>query len=166
LETDRGAVLTVRAALRKVVDFSKARITDVNWWRKANLLIRRMADDDNLLVLRAAFDYQRSLVGNSGTTDESFKASQKAAQKLMKSLQSIVYPWDVARADTEVNNLIDSYKKMIGDPDDPTFQRKLLHDLETQKSQEDAEKPETEDERINRLLAERDAHYAKQKLAL
>ena len=57
-----------------------------------------------------------------------------------------------------------SYKKLVGDPDDPEFRKKLVHDLAVVEARDAAAATvgpeETEGERIDRLLRERDARYA------
>lgn len=163
MEADRGAVLTLRAAVRGVIDFSQARVHDVRWWRRANVLIRAMAAEDDLVAVRAAFDLQRSLVGNAGLTEKSFEGCQKKAQALFGDIVECLYPWSVkdaaARTEGQMGSLIDAYKKMVGDPDDPEFQKKLLHDLTTLEAEQAAEPAESESDRIDRLLRERDEHY-------
>lgn len=168
MESDRGAVLTVRAAARGIVDFSKVRVLDVSWWRRANILIRGMARDDELTTIRAAFDYQRSLVGNSGLTDESFKETQKTARALFREVINTVSPW-AAKSEKQahsehMNSLLEAYKKLVGDPDDPEFRAKLLHDRQLlADGPPDKVTVEDENKRIDRLLAERDAFYAARK---
>lgn len=150
----------LRAAARGVVDFSKARLGDVAWWRRVNTLVQAMARDDELVPLRAAFDYRRSLVGNSGLTPESFKDSQKTAGDLFQEITTVVRPWAdkaaAAATETVVGGLIDAYKRLIGDPNDPEFRAKLVKDLEAQKAGRGA-RTESDEERVERLMQERDA---------
>lgn len=161
MESDRGAVLTVRAAARGVIDFSRARVRDVRWWRRSNAIIRAMDRDDEFDLVRAAFDLQRSLVGNSGLTDESFKQAQKTANEAFAQLQQIRRPWfDKAKAKADaIAGMIAEYKKYIGDPDDPVFREKLLADAAAAEAAS-APPAESEDARIERLIRERDAHEA------
>lgn len=123
-----------------------------------------MAAEDDLVAVRAAFDLQRSLVGNSGLTDESFKSCQKTSQALFGDIMDAIHPWAAKTAESrkngQVDSLLETYKRLVGDPDDPEFQKKLLHDLEQyEKSLEPKAAVEPEDDRINRLLKERDEHY-------
>jgi hypothetical protein len=163
LETDRGAVLTLRAAARGVIDFSKARVDDVRWWRRTNVLIKTMSVEDDMVAVRAAFDLQRSLVGNSGLTDKSFEASQKTAKALFGDIVEVLYPWSskesAARKAGEIEGLINQYKQLVGDPNDPEFQKKLEHDYEVFKNQDSAVEVESDSERIDRLMQEREARY-------
>lgn len=164
MEADRGAVLTIRAAARGVVDFSRARVRDVGWWRRTNALIRAMDRDDRLVLAKAAFDHQLSLVGNSALTDESFKKSQETARELYQEILNLAEPW-AARSVADVkaatrSGLISAYKRLIGDPDDPAFRRKLLADQERLKAGKVAAAPvETQDQKIDRLMRERDEYY-------
>ena len=123
-----------------------------------------MARDDEYHTLRAAFDYQRSLVGNSGLTEESFKKSQETSRMLFQELINVQTPWAAQTAEeaktSTIAGLVDMYKKRLGDPNDPEFQKKLEHDYYQWKNGTVEEKVETDDERITRLMRERDAHYA------
>lgn len=163
METDRGAVLTLRAAARGIIDFSQARPLDVRWWRRTNVLMKAMAADDDLIAVRAAFDLQRSLVGNGSLTEKSFEGCQKSAKALFGDIIEVLYPWSAKDAEAkkqgQLNGMIDAYKKLVGDPDDPEFQKKLLHDLALQDAQAQEEPEESEGDRIDRLLKERDEHY-------
>lgn len=122
-----------------------------------------MAAEDDLVAVRAAFDLQRSLVGNSGLTEKSFEATQKKAQALFGDIVECLYPWSAqdsaSRSASQVNGMINAYKQLVGDPDDPEFQKKLAHDLALLEADEAVETPETDSERIDRLLKERDDHY-------
>jgi hypothetical protein len=163
LETDRGAVLTCRAAARGAIDFTKANVRDLSWWRMTNAVISSMARTEEIVALQAAYDFQLALVGNSGLTEESFKASQKTGKEIFQQIIDTQMPWAAAdlkgQKDREVNSLIDAYKRMIGDPDDPEFQKKLLHDMELQDKPKVVVKKESEEDRIARLIEERDKHY-------
>lgn len=164
MEADRGAVLTQRAAVRGVVDFTTARLLDVRWWRRTNVLIQAMAAEDKIIATRAAFDLQRSLVGNSGLTEKSFEECQKAAKALFGDIVDCLHPWAAKDAEGrkagQLDNMIADYKKYVGDPDDPEYAKKLLHDLERLDAQEKVDGPaESETERIDRLLKERDDRY-------
>lgn len=164
MESDRGAVLTLRAASRGVIDFSKARVLDVSWWRRANALIRAMDSEDDLVAIRAAFDFQRSLVGNSGLTEQSFKDCQKSAKALLGELLNALHPWLAKARPDEISGLVEKYKKLVGDPADPEFRKKLDHDLALLDAADAEQAPaETEDQRIDRLIAERDARNAEAK---
>lgn len=160
MEADRGAVLTLRAAARGVVDFAQARVSDVRWWRRFNALVRAMAAEDDLVALRLAFDLHRSLVGNGSLSDSSFKACQEAARGLFADMVARLYPWDgrdrPGRRQAKLDELVAEYKRLLGDPDDPEFQAKLEHDRKVFASGAPrATPPETDEERVDRLILER-----------
>lgn len=160
--TDRGAVLSLRAAARGVVDFSKARLTDVKWWRRANALIERMALDDDRAVLDAAFRYQLALVACGALKPEDFGKVQKTAVGMFQDLVNAARPWaSTAEAkQNEFEGMIDAYKRLIGDPGEPEFRKKMAADLDRLAALNSVQKVETEDERIDRLMREREALYA------
>lgn len=116
-----------------------------------------------MVAVRAAFDLQRSLVGNSGLTDKSFEASQKTAKALFGDIVEVLYPWSskdaAAKKAGEIDGLINEYKRLVGDPDDPEFQKKLLHDYELVKATNEETPQESDNERIDRLMKEREARY-------
>lgn len=117
-----------------------------------------MAADENMAILRAAFDSQRSLVGNSNLTEQSFKGCQKAIKSLFMDIIDLVQPWNAKGEDRkvgEINDLISAYKTMVGDPDDPEFQRKLLKDAEENEKRNSVAVVETDEQRVDRLLLER-----------
>lgn len=166
METDRGAVLTCRAAARRVVDYSQAQVLDIGWWRSTNAKVSAMARLDEIEGIKAAYDYQRSLVGNGGLTGDSFKEAQKTARDLFGKLVDALSPWASKNAESfkeqEINSLIDTYKKIIGDPNDPEFMAKLVHDLALQdQKRREVTVTESEEDRVDRLLKERDAYYSK-----
>ncbi len=137
---------------------------DVRWWRRANALIEAMADEDDLAIRRAAFDLQRSLVGNGGLTKESFAESQKAVKALFGDIVGMLRPW-AGKAD-KVDGLIAAYKRYVGDPDDPEFREKLMHDREMlarAEAEAAAAAPEAEEARIDRLILEREGYYKRQR---
>lgn len=136
----------------------------MRWWRRANALIEAMADEDDLAIRRAAFDLQRSLVGNGGLTKESFAESQKAVKALFGDIVGMLRPW-AGKAD-KVDGLIAAYKRYVGDPDDPAFREKLMHDrdmLARAEAEAAATAPEPEDARIDRLILEREEYYKRQR---
>lgn len=165
METDRGAVLTCRAAARGAIDFTKANVRDLSWWRMTNAVISSMARTEEIVALQAAYAFQLALVGNSGLTEESFKNSQKTGKEIFQQIVDTQMPWAAVHTkghkDREVNSLIDAYKQLIGDPNDPEFQKKLLHDMELQDKPPVAVPQESEEARIARLIEERDDHYRK-----
>jgi len=152
-----------------MIDFSRAAIDDVAWWRRSNAMIRQMARDDEIAGLKSLFEFQCALVANGSLTKESFDTSQEAAKELYLEIIRAIQPWNQtdkkSTRSSQIEQLMDAYKKYVGDPDDPVFQAKLIKQRERQKAQEAGliESPvvmETEDERITRLIRERDAQQA------
>lgn len=166
METSRAAVLTVRAAVRGAVDFTRARVLDTDWWRRTNVIIRAAGREDDLKAMQAAFAYQCALVSNGSLTEESFKDSQSAARELFQEVLNRLQPWAAATTtdvrQSQLQGLIANYRKYVGDPDSPAFKAKLLQELEEQDARArgevvDEKPPEDDEDRIDRLLRERDA---------
>ena len=125
-----------------------------------NLLIKTIAQNDELYILRTALDFQRTLVGLPNISDQDFKNAQKLAGELFADIQHNLRPWAAAKGkqqqQAQIDTLIRAYKTHLGDPSDPVFRAKLEQDAQMQR-QRAMEKPrETEVQRIDRLIRERD----------
>jgi hypothetical protein len=160
LETDRNAVLMVRLALRRGVDFGEARLRDVHWWRRMNALLRGMAVEEDLALLRTTYAYRCALVGNGNLTPEAFKESQEKARAIFSEILHLTMPWLEGREgrnrEEEIGGLIAAYKSEVGDPGDPAFAAKLAADVEASRRRRAALAAETDEQRVDRLLRERD----------
>jgi hypothetical protein len=128
-----------------------------------NAILRSMDQDDERKVVEHALDYQLALISNSSMTTESWTEAQKRATEYFQTLFNLLRPWaaksidDVAKS--QVNDLIDTYRRVIGDPRDPEFRKKLDADIAASRARRAAakQKGESEQARIERLLRERDA---------
>lgn len=120
-----------------------------------------MARDDDLAGVQAAFAYQCALVGNGSLTEDSFKSCKEAAGKLFDGILQNLYPWEKDAADSarkaKANDLIDLYKRWVGDPDDPEFMAQLNQDLEAERERRKQTAPESDEDRIERLMRARAA---------
>jgi hypothetical protein len=159
LATDRGAVLTVRAQVRGVIDFHEARLLDPKWWKRVNILLTELERDYDLQMIQAAYRLHLAFLGNGQLTPESFESSQKRAKETFSDIIGVLYPWQggsVEMRRKENQSLREAYKKLVGDPDDPEFKKIIAAEVARMTSttvEEDTE--ETEYERINRLIGER-----------
>lgn len=163
METDRGAVLTRRAARDGRINFREADVLDVNWWRRVNLILREVAAEYELLTNRMTFDYQLALIANPNLKPEAWQAAHKLARELFHGTFNLLHPWaakSIAEIEAdELNALVDIYRREIGDPRDPTFWNKLNSDITSSRTKRLAARAakESEDDRIERLIRERDA---------
>jgi hypothetical protein len=129
LERDRGAVLTVRAAIRGVVDYSEAQVLDPDWWRRHYILLTAMAREDDQKIQKGVFDYHRALVANSGLTEESFKGAQTNARDAFYDLIGALRPWEGSsakeRAAKENEDMRLAWFQAFNiDPNDPDWEEK------------------------------------------
>lgn len=126
-----------------------------------------MAEDDRIGLLRAAFEFQCALVGNPSITEDEFKKAQQTAKEIYSELENVVRPWAsktiAEREQDGIDALVSLYKTRVGDPDDPEFRKKLLHDAEFYSKQDTGPAAETEEHRIDRLIKERNEFYARQR---
>lgn len=133
MATDQVAVLAIRAAARGAIDFSKARLRDVSWYRHVRVLIGAMRTDDDLRNLELRLLFHSGLVGNSNLTEQSFKEVQKTAHELVHNGRNTLYPWAAVTLEevkkNEQNVLIDAYRNMVGDTRDPAFMEALRAEI-------------------------------------
>ena len=168
METDRGAVLTIRAAVAGVIDFAQARLQDVSWWRRTNVLIRAMAVDREIEIMKAAYAFQCALVGNGSLTEDSFKTIQRGAKETFNEIANTLQPWAATSSEEikqrEISGLMEMYKQLVGDPDDETFMRRLEENARHLEEITRSEPKESEEQRITRLAQEyaqeREQRYA------
>lgn len=120
-----------------------------------------MAQDEERLVVKAAYDFQLALMGNGALTEESFKKTQERAREAFNDFINLIQPW-AAKSTEElkkqsIDNLIEMYKETFGDPDDPEFIRKIEEGVaESRRRRRNRQISESDDERVNRMLRERD----------
>ncbi len=127
----------MRAAARGVIDFRQARLRDVNWWRRTNILLAEMARDDDAAATHASFLFHLALVANGSLSEDGFKAEQVKAKEAFTEYVACTHPWaERVRKQQQLSDakaLRDMYKQVCGDPDDPLTQerwRKESADLE------------------------------------
>ncbi len=161
MERDRNAALTIRAASRGVVDFSQADLRDVQWWRRSNLLIRAMAQDDERHVVDAAFRLQLALLANGSLNEESFKGAKENSRALLDQMHRALLPWsDPDReAQSELQGLYETYKRLVGDPADPAFIARTDAEAIALFNKKPEAAGEAEEARIERLRVARDNRH-------
>ena len=165
MATDRGAVLTIRAAARGVIDFSKARPSDSQWWRRTTILLDAIGKDDDEKIFRDVYNFHLALVSNSGLTEESFKQEQEKAREVFYDLTGVLRPWDGLNSEErkarEFSDLRQEYVRRFGDPNDPVVAAKLQEDIRQMMEAREVQKAVEDDmDRITRLQNERQARLA------
>lgn len=158
METDRGAVLTIRAASKGIIDFSKARLHDVNWWRYSNTLIKAMSNEIDLEAIKAAYEFQCALIANGSLNDQSFKQMKADAVNSFNELVNILQPWSARSTkdiqQSELSKLTDMYKSVFGDPSDPEVMEKIKRDIALELEGRKQVAVETDEQRVDRLIRE------------
>lgn len=150
----------MRACRQGVIDFSEARLLDVKWWRRANLLIDGMAKEDDLEILRSAMGFHLALVSNGNLSDESWDKAKTAAAEAFNDIVNTVHPWGARsteqRRDDEMTALSKLYKERIGDLTDPAFEAVIMAEAARMTAQmEETEARESDEDRIDRMARER-----------
>jgi hypothetical protein len=161
LGSDRGFALTVRACRQGVIDFTQARISDVRWWRRSNLLIDSMARDDDLEIIKAAYDFHLALVANPQLTEESWKSAKTNALELFNEAVNVVHPWGAKsteqRRAEEYDRLAELYRQHIqGGKTDEEWAEIIDAEVHRLRSETNSAETElTDEQRIDKLAAER-----------
>jgi hypothetical protein len=124
LERDRAAVLTVRSAVRGVVDYREADIVDRKWWRRWRLLLNEMMSQEDRDLMEHLYSYHLALVSNSGLTEDSFKSTQQSARDNFEDIAGGLRPWigktKEDRALSAKEEMKEDWKNFFGwDLDDP-----------------------------------------------
>lgn len=113
----------MRAAARGVIDFRQARLRDVNWWRRTNILLAELAREDDAAATHASYLFHLALVANGSLGEDGFKAEQKKAREAFNDYVACTHPWaERVRKQRQLDDakgLTELYKQVVGDPDDP-----------------------------------------------
>jgi hypothetical protein len=168
LENDRGAVLTVRAAARGLIDFRQAELLDPDWWRRYNIMIAGMSRDDDFDLQTKVMDFHLALVSNSGLTEDSFKSSQANARETFYDIIAVTRPWEMGSKDQRqeklLNDSYDAYKAAFGeDLRDPEFKERNKADVaqwKLDRELEEANSPDAIEAIVHRKITERNQKLA------
>jgi hypothetical protein len=153
----------IRAASRGIVDFSRANVRDINWWRRVNMLIQRMEQDDKLPALFAELVHLCGLVGISNLEGNVLKEVTKAAGESVQDLRDAVTPWfprDKIVA-AEIEQVGELYRSVFGDPNSPEFQSQFDAYVQDRQATAAEALKETEDQRVDRRMREQEAEREK-----
>lgn len=161
MESDRTAVFLVEAHVRGLIDFREARLNDPAWWRRLRAVFKTMAREKDREIFKAVYDLQLALVANGSLTEESFDASQERANELKTDLISTHRPWEgksyQERQKKQFKDWRQRYIDAFGvDPTDEKFKEWEASQIAKIESGELFQETESDEERVTRLLRERD----------
>jgi len=125
LERDRAAVLTLRSAVRGVIDYRHAELHNPMWWKRWRYLIQAMEDESYETLLQTAYKFQLALVSNSKISSEDFSKVQKSAKELFSDIEGHLRPWLVheraLQQKDQYATFKEQWKQAVGfDPSDKT----------------------------------------------
>jgi hypothetical protein len=128
LVSDQVASLLVGVAADGLVDFSKAKLLDRGWNLKLRLLLKVYQDNKQAKISNLYF--QRAVSALAFGSSETFKSAWALSDKAINLIEQLECPWlDRDRKPkkdyNEYRDLIEQYKRVIGDPDDPAFKVKI-----------------------------------------
>lgn len=93
MEGDRAAVLTLRSAVKGVIDYSEADLNSPMWWRRWRYLLQAMTEVEHGELLQTAYDFQLALISNSKISPENFTKLQGEAKDTFVDIESTYKPW-------------------------------------------------------------------------
>lgn len=125
MEGDRGAFLIVQAAIKNVIDFSKADILGRLWWSKLRILLDALEREGYLQLF--TLHHSQHLSGLNIPDQERISYHWNEALARIKDYYRLVFPYDkkLAEDKSEVKLLGDTWKQIWGDPNDPEVQARL-----------------------------------------
>lgn len=82
--------MTLKAAARNLIDFSKSNVRDHGWWLKWRYLIRSLNQEETEELLGRLYDLRLSLISNPKLNIES---QHKETLKLYHTIKSLKQPW-------------------------------------------------------------------------
>lgn len=146
-----------------MIDFRQANVRDVAWWRRCNVLIAEMEREDDRVITQALLHLHCAYVSNGSLESASFKAQSESAKQQLLLLFDQTRPWTAAAnsPDAALQRLTDKYKEVLGDPNDPAFLAKIADGIRRHEQlQRESVFKETEEQRVHRLIRERDLRRA------
>lgn len=124
----------MRAAARGVIDFRQARLRDVNWWRRTNLLLAELARAEEAAAIHASYLFHLALVANGTLGADGFRAEQTKARDAFQDYVACLHPWaEQVRKRQRLGDakaLADMYKRVVGDRDDPEVRSRWRRESE------------------------------------
>lgn len=133
MERDRVAVLTIRAAVAGVIDYSKADILDPRWWLRHRIMFNSFSEQETTTTIETVSAFYRALVSNSGLTEESFKSLKDKIYDLVSESFDVRHPWLDQENDKrkQVQTMQDAWFEAFGvDKNDPEWQAREKAELD------------------------------------
>jgi|GEM_PF-4510371 len=116
-----------------------------------------MAREDQLRAREAAFRLHLALVANGSLTEESFNKAKDHATSAYEGVIELLRPWSDSKStkDAEYDELIELYKKVCGDPNDPAFKSAIEADARKMMADVIEAGGESEAQRQQNMIAKR-----------
>lgn len=141
-----------RAAVRGVIDFTKARILDYEWWRYYFVILDAMMREDDSRLIKAQRDHHLALISNSRLTEEGFDKHQKLANDRWWDLVACMRPWEITdaveRKRAEYKKLTEAWEAHFGKMDDEETKRNIEREVERMKANAAAAREHVDEEAL------------------
>lgn len=127
MERDRGAALIKQAAFEGVVDFSKARPSDRDWWMRLRWLLDELEKENLRRVQELQLKLNFAVLDYNTDPEKQFDYHWNRSNEFITKIYNGLFPWEakkfVPAARNAVNNeyksLVNEWKRRFGDPNDP-----------------------------------------------
>lgn len=90
MERDRDAALTLKAAVRGVLDFSEANVKDHGWWLKWRYVTRALAGEEHEELLTKLYDISLALLANPKLN---LSSQHKDTLERYRTIRQAKQPW-------------------------------------------------------------------------
>lgn len=122
-------------------------------------MIQAMEAEDDRIASQGLLQFYLAHVSNGSLLEESFKAMAESAKQEVLHLMELLRPWTASTTSAEqmLQAVTDTYRKLVGDPNDPAFMDEIREGVRKHEAlQKEALFRETDEQRITRLISERD----------
>ncbi len=112
----------IRAAVDGVVDYSEADVTDPNWHKRLNMLLRELAERDKRELLKLNMTHSLSYLPVKNLKEESWKYHSEKAFDMYDDYYRSIYSMPEVAGDRKqrmAKQLHDAWAVEFGDPNDP-----------------------------------------------
>lgn len=123
MESDRGAALIIQAAVKGVIDFSKANTSDRLWWHKLKWILNGIENENINKIQELKFHLNASVLSYKDE-EKQFEHHWEKANEHITYLYNGLFTWNkqaIEKKNVQKMHeaLVNEWKRRFGDPNDP-----------------------------------------------
>lgn len=154
----------VQVAAKNGMNFNDADMRGRWWWLKVKWLIERIEDENLINIFSRQHSQHIAVLSYDPIQAQAFTKHWEEANKLLKEIHSLTFPWAKGSKERigkdEIDSLMDQWTKTFGDRRDPAVKRKFDKVAEairakTAKAINKSGKTQTTKEKFNKLAERR-----------